>query len=72
MTPKQPRLEGRHVEKVLAKAGFRLVRQSGSHARWRHPDGRATTVPRHSSRVIPPGTFKAILEDTGMLGDDFR
>ena len=33
------------VMRVLEKMGFRLIRQSGSHAVYRHPDGRWTTVP---------------------------
>ncbi len=27
------------LEKVAKKLGFQKVRQKGSHARWKHPDG---------------------------------
>jgi len=33
------------VQWVLEKLGFELIRQSGSHAVYRHPDGRWTIVP---------------------------
>jgi len=35
------------VQWVLEKLGFELIRQSGSHAVYRHPDGRWTIVPLH-------------------------
>ncbi|WP_293047373.1 type II toxin-antitoxin system HicA family toxin [Moorena sp. SIO1F2] len=28
------------------------VRQKGSHARWKHPDGRSTTIPVHGNAEI--------------------
>ncbi|NEO95331.1 MAG: addiction module toxin, HicA family, partial [Moorea sp. SIO3G5] len=33
------------LEKVAKQLGFQKVRQKGSHARWKHPDGRSTTIP---------------------------
>ncbi|MBI3412715.1 MAG: type II toxin-antitoxin system HicA family toxin [Candidatus Aenigmarchaeota archaeon] len=35
--------------KILGKAGFKAVRQDGSHLRLIHPDGRATTIAIHRS-----------------------
>jgi predicted RNA binding protein YcfA (HicA-like mRNA interferase family) len=35
------------LSKVAQKLGFEKARQKGSHARWEHPDGRATTIPVH-------------------------
>lgn len=32
------------LEKVAKKLGFEKLRQKGSHARWKHSDGRATTI----------------------------
>jgi predicted RNA binding protein YcfA (HicA-like mRNA interferase family) len=34
------------------KLGFQKTRQKGSHARWQHPDGRATTIPIHGNAEI--------------------
>ncbi|MGG6268681.1 type II toxin-antitoxin system HicA family toxin [Leptolyngbya sp. AN03gr2] len=33
------------------------MRQKGSHARWKHPDGRATTIPIHGKSEIGAGYF---------------
>ncbi len=34
--------KSRELERVARKLGFEKVRHKGSHARWQHPDGRAT------------------------------
>ena len=39
------------LQKVATKLGFKMVRQKGSHARWKHPDGRATTITIHGNSV---------------------
>ncbi len=59
----------RDVVKILARLGFAVKRQSGSHVILEHPDGRWTVVPRHSS--IKVGTMKSILEDVGMTTQEF-
>jgi predicted RNA binding protein YcfA (HicA-like mRNA interferase family)/predicted RNase H-like HicB family nuclease len=46
--------EFRHVATEL---GFRKTRQTGSHERWQHPDGRATTIPAHGGQEIGPPLF---------------
>ena len=40
------------LEKVAKKLGFKKVRQKGSHARWQHLDGRATTIPIHGNAEV--------------------
>jgi predicted RNA binding protein YcfA (HicA-like mRNA interferase family) len=57
------------LEKIAAKLGFSKVRQKGSHARWKHPDGRATTIPIHGE--IGGWLFKEILSQLGITEDDF-
>jgi predicted RNA binding protein YcfA (HicA-like mRNA interferase family) len=42
----------KEIERVASKLGFEKARQKGSHARWKHPDGRATTIPSHSNAEI--------------------
>lgn len=49
---------------ALRRHGFEIVRQSGSHAVVRHPDGRWTTVPMHKGRDPAKGTLRQILYDT--------
>jgi predicted RNA binding protein YcfA (HicA-like mRNA interferase family) len=60
------------VIKVLRKHGFDLVRQKGSHQKWRHSNGRQVIVAMHGSKPIPLGTLKSIIEGSGLDVDDFR
>ena len=50
MSQKLPSKTAREVIRALGRKGFVLERQSGSHAIYRHPDGRWTTVPIHGKR----------------------
>jgi len=60
------------VQRVLEKLGFQLIRQSGSHAVYRHSDGRWTTVPLHPGKDVAKGTLRKILKDVGISVDDFE
>jgi predicted RNA binding protein YcfA (HicA-like mRNA interferase family) len=42
-------LTARAVVAALQRDGFSLVRQKGSHQRYKHPDGRRVTVAPHGS-----------------------
>ncbi|MBA4312646.1 MAG: toxin HicA [Chlorobiaceae bacterium] len=46
----------KEVLRILLRAGFEDIRQSGSHKILRHPDGRQTYVSMHT-KDIPEGTF---------------
>jgi predicted RNA binding protein YcfA (HicA-like mRNA interferase family) len=61
-----PVLKPREVATILERLGFAEVRQRGSHRQYRHPDGRATTVPFHSGRDISPTLLRVIARDIGM------
>ncbi len=52
--------------RALEKAGFEVQRQTGSHVRLRHPDGRGVTVPVHGSQDIGRGLLRKILRDAEM------
>ena len=67
-----PTLKSSQIARALKKAGFTITRQKGSHARFEHPDGRATTVPVHAAQDIGRGLFRKILRDTEMELEDFR
>ena len=56
---------------VLAKLGFVEVRQRGSHKRFRHPDGRVTTVPVHGGRDVSPVLLWCIARDVGLTVREF-
>jgi len=64
--------KARDLQKVAKKLGFRMVRQKGSHARWKHPDGRATTIPIHGDSEIGSWLFYEILKQLGITEEDFR
>jgi len=65
-------VKARELERVAQKLGFRKVRQKGSHARWKHADGRATTIPIHGDAEIGDWLFHEILKQLGITEDEFR
>ena len=68
--PKLPVLKPRQVIALLVAQGFTCVRQRGSHMQFRHPDGRATTVPDHSGRDISPSLLRQIARDIGTTAEE--
>lgn len=65
-----PVLKPREVVAILTRLGFAEVRQRGSHKQYRHPDGRATTVPFHAGRDISPILLRQIAKDIGFTVDE--
>lgn len=68
--PGVPVLKPREVIAILNTLGFVEVRQRGSHKQFRHPDGRATTVPFHAGRDISPILLRQIARDIGLTVDE--
>jgi predicted RNA binding protein YcfA (HicA-like mRNA interferase family) len=66
-----PRPTGQEAVDALTRAGFRKMRQRGSHVFLKHPEGRATVVPIHSGEVLGPGIVSKILRDTELSRDEF-
>lgn len=64
--------KARDVERVARQLGFQKVRQKGSHARWQHSDGRATTIPAHGEAEIGGWLFREILKQLGIDEDTFQ
>jgi len=60
------------LERVARVLGSLKVRQRGSHARWKHPDGRATTIPVHSPTEIGGWLFHEILKQLGISEQEFE
>lgn len=67
-----PAVSGAKVVKALERAGFTVMRISGSHQVMRHSDGRTVVVPVHASRDIPKGTLRNILAIIGMTAEELR
>lgn len=64
--------KAKDFERVAQKLGFEKVRQKGSHARWKHPDGRATTIPIHGKSEIGSWLFYEILKQLGITEEEFE
>ena len=67
-----PTLKSSQIAGALKKLGFFITRQKGSHSRFEHADGRATTVPMHAGQDIGRGLFRKILRDMVGSLDIFR
>ena len=67
---KPPVLKPRQVAALLERLGFQDVRQRGSHKRFRHADGRVTTVPFHGNRDIAPVLLRKIARDIQVSVDE--
>jgi predicted RNA binding protein YcfA (HicA-like mRNA interferase family) len=59
------------LAKVAQRLGFEKARQKGSHVRWKHPDGRAITIPVHGKVDIGGWLFHAILDQMGITEEEF-
>ena len=68
------RVTGAELSRVLERAGWVLVRVTGSHHHYTHPDrpGTLITVPVHAGRTLPIGTQHAIMRDAGLSAEDLR
>ena len=55
-------MNAREVNQRIEARGGVMVRQKGSHRRYRAGDS-FTTVPQHGGRDIPAGTLRAIERD---------
>lgn len=69
--PHLPVIKDKNLIKFLVKIGFLEHPEKGtSHLIFKHPDGRRTTVARHS-KDIPTGTLRSILRDINISPDEF-
>jgi predicted RNA binding protein YcfA (HicA-like mRNA interferase family) len=64
--PKLPVLSGYDLVKALARIGFLLDHQTGSHLilRSKHAPHRRLTIPNH--KVLAKGTLMAIMHQAGL------
>lgn len=71
MTDKLPRINAADAIRALERAGFFLVRQSGSHKIYKNAAGKRITVPFHSGKQLHPKILKSILRDADMSVEEF-
>jgi len=67
-----PIVDARTMERVLVDLGFAKTRQRGSHAFYRHADGRTTTLPHHAGRGLGRPLIRAILKEIEISPDEFQ
>lgn len=73
MSNRLPALTAKEVIWILEHAGFRQIRQRGSHlTMYRQHDRRALTIPVHFSKTIPAGTLSSIIKQAGMTSAEFK
>ena len=64
--PEDVPLKVREVIQLLEKNGWRHLRTKGDHRVFRSPDGRITVVSGRAGDDVRPGTYRAILKQTGI------
>ena len=64
-------LRAREIVQKLGRAGFSFRRQSGSHARYTHADGRGVTIPMHPGDVPVP-VVRSILRQAGLSEEEWE
>ena len=67
-----PQAKPAELQRVAGKLGFVKARSKGSHERWIHPDGRATTIPIHPSTTVTGRLFYAIVSQLGTTEEEFN
>ena len=72
MMEKLPRVTAAEAVKVLERAGFLLVRQSGSHKIYKNKEGKRATVAYHTGRTLHPKVLQSILRDANITVKKFK
>lgn len=69
--PKLPIIKAKELNRVLNRLGFFKFHQVGSHAQFKHSDGRKITVPVHQGKEIGRKTLKGIINDLDRTVEEF-
>ena len=68
---KLPVVKTRALVRALERLGFYRHHQVGSHAHFKHADGRRTTVYIHEGKDVGKKTLAGIIIDLGMNVEEF-
>ena len=69
--PKVSVIKAKELLRVLGKLGFFEWHRVGSHAQWKHVDGRRITVPVYAGHDIQKNMLKGIINDLGITVEEF-
>lgn len=64
-------ISSKEMVKLLARLGFKEIRQRGSHKYFIHDDGRATVIPCHGED-LGRGLIRKILNDINISVDSYE
>jgi predicted RNA binding protein YcfA (HicA-like mRNA interferase family) len=60
------------MEKLVFYLGFTKTRQKGSHAFYKHNDGRATSIPHHKEHDLAKPLIGVILSEIRISVDEYN
>jgi predicted RNA binding protein YcfA (HicA-like mRNA interferase family) len=60
------------MARVLARSGWYVSRQAGSHAVYKHPQRSGRVILAMHRGDIPIGTLQSILDQAGLTSDELR
>jgi len=69
---KLPLVTAKQLENFILSLGFIKKRQKGSHAFYKHPDGRYTTIPHHSNQVLARNLTRQILREIQVTPEKYK
>jgi len=68
---KLPIIKVRELIRVLGGLGFCKYHCVGSHAQFKHPDGRRITIPIHLGKDLKKGILRGIICDLNLTVNEF-
>ncbi len=71
MSPRLPRRAAAEIRSAVERAGFNVVRQSGSHQILKNAAGVRITLPVHAGQIIHPKILRRIIADLGLTTEEF-
>jgi predicted RNA binding protein YcfA (HicA-like mRNA interferase family) len=57
--------------KVLTKAGFKPIRQRGSHLLMKNDEGKVIVIPVHRGEMLGRGLLLKIIKEAGLTREEF-
>ena len=69
--PKIPPLNPHELIKILQKAGFKIIRQKGSHVIMMNDRKIRTVIPVHPRKDVKPVLIRAIIKEAELSREDF-
>ena len=71
MSPRLPNITAKKAVNALARGGFDIVDQRGSHVRMRNMEGVQIVIPMHTGDIKRP-LLKAAIKQGGLTEKQFR